>query len=127
MTTSGSTDYTLSRDEVIQEALEQLGVVGEGETPATTTITSCSRTLNLMIKSWEAQGIHLWAQPTQTVTLVANQASYTLSPYALMIKQAWLRNTDNIDRPIRIDSLSNYNLIPNKTTSGKINRVAYDA
>jgi hypothetical protein len=127
MATSSSIDFTLTRDDIIQEALEQLGIVGEGETPAAATITSCSRTLNMMVKAWEAQGIHLWAQTTQTVTLVASQATYSLSPYALMLKQAWLRNTDNVDRPIKIDSLSNYNLIPNKTSTGKINRIAYDA
>lgn len=101
--------------------------MGEGETPAAATITSCARTLNMMVKAWESQGIHLWAQATQTVTLVVSTASYTLSPYALMVKQCWLRNTDNVDRPIRVDSLSNYNQIPNKTETGKISRVAYDA
>jgi len=127
MATSGSINFTLTRDEIIQEALEQIGAIGIGDTISNSDITTCSRTLNLMVKAWEAQGIHLWTVTTQTVTLVEDQASYTLSPYALMVKQAWLRNTDNIDRPIKVDSLSNYNLIPNKTTSGKINRIAYDA
>jgi hypothetical protein len=43
----------MTRDDAIQEALEQLGVLGEGETPTAAQLTSDSRTLNLMLKSWQ--------------------------------------------------------------------------
>ncbi len=43
----------MTRDDAIKEALEQLGVLGEGETPTAAQLTSDSRTLNLMLKSWQ--------------------------------------------------------------------------
>lgn len=126
MTTSSSTNFTLTRDEIIQEALEQIGAIGIGDTISATDITTCSRTLNMMIKAWEAKGIHLWTLTEMSVALVVAQATYTLSPRPLMVKQAFLRNTDNIDRPVRVRSKSDYNLIPDKTTTGKISQVCYD-
>ncbi len=53
MAVSGSFDFTLTRDNAIQEALEMLGVLGEGESPTANQLTSCSRTLNLMLKHWQ--------------------------------------------------------------------------
>lgn len=126
MTTSSSIDFSLTRDEIISDALELIGAIGIGETPTAADLTTCSRSLNMMVKAWEAQGIHLWTKTTLQVSLVENQINYTLSPRPLMILQAWLRNTDNVDRPIMIDNMTSYNMIPNKTTSGKINRIIYD-
>ena len=53
MALSGSFDFTMTRDNAIQEALELLGVLGEGESPTADQLTSCSRTLNLMLKHWQ--------------------------------------------------------------------------
>jgi len=53
MAVSGSFDFTLTRDTCIKEALQQLGVIGEGETPSSTTYTDCAVTMNLMLKSWQ--------------------------------------------------------------------------
>jgi len=55
MATSGSIDFATTRDDIITEALEQLGVLGEGESPSAAQLTSCSRTLNMMLKAWQAQ------------------------------------------------------------------------
>lgn len=126
MTTSGSTDFTLTRDQIISEALEQLGAIGIGETPSAADVTSCSRSLNMMIKAWETQGVHLWTNAEQTVSLVVGTESYNLSPKPAMIKQIRLVNSAGIERPVRIISRSDYNLIPNKEATGKINQVCYD-
>lgn len=55
MATSGSTNYTVNRDDIITEALEQLGVLGEGESPNSDQLTSSARTLNMMVKSWQSK------------------------------------------------------------------------
>lgn len=60
MATSGSTNFNLTRNEIIFEALEILNVVGVGEAAASEDVTSASRSLNLLIKSWQNQGYHLW-------------------------------------------------------------------
>ena len=61
MATSGSIDFSLTRDDIITEALEQLGVLGSGETANTDDVVSASRTLNMMTKAWQADGLTLFA------------------------------------------------------------------
>lgn len=53
MATSGSYDFTMTRDDCISEALAQLGVLGEGESPTAAQLTADSFTLNLMLKAWQ--------------------------------------------------------------------------
>ena len=53
MATSGSADYNVTRDDIITEALELIGVLGEGESPNAAQLTSSARTLNIMVKSWQ--------------------------------------------------------------------------
>jgi len=52
---------TATASQIITEALEQLGVLGEGETPTTNQITSSLTTLNMLTKTWQADGLHLFA------------------------------------------------------------------
>lgn len=79
MATSGSINLTASRDDIITEALELLGVLPEGESPNANQLTASARTLNYMIKSWQADGLNLFA--VQKVYLFTNkdQSTYTLN------------------------------------------------
>lgn len=61
MAVSNSIDFTVTRDSIITEVLEICGVLGEGETPTSGQLTSCSRSLNLMIKAWQADSVNLFA------------------------------------------------------------------
>lgn len=126
MTTSASIDFTLTRNEIITEALEQIGAIGIGDTLQDSDVTTCSRSLNLMVKAWNGQGIHLWTASEMSVTLVGGQADYTLSPRPLHVKQIRVRNEDDIDRPVRIDSRNDFYSIANKTAEGQTNRAYYD-
>lgn len=60
MATSGSIDYASSRDLLITEALELLGVLGEGESPSANQLTSCSVTLNYLVKHLQTVGYNLF-------------------------------------------------------------------
>jgi len=53
MALSDSFDFTLTRDDCITEALDQLGVLGEGESPTAAQLAADGRTLNLMLKAWQ--------------------------------------------------------------------------
>ena len=78
MPTSGSINLSASRDDIITEALEMLGVLAEGTSPSAAQLTSCSRTLNYMMKSWQADGINLFAIQLVYLFLIKNQSSYSL-------------------------------------------------
>ena len=78
MPTSGSINLSASRDDIITEALEILGVLGEGVSPNSDQITSAARTLNYMVKAWQADGINLFAVQQVYLFLIKNQSAYSL-------------------------------------------------
>lgn len=79
MATSGSINLTASRDDVITEALELLGVLPEGDVPNAAQLTSCARTFNYMIKALQADGLNLFAMQQQYLFTQADQSAYTLN------------------------------------------------
>lgn len=78
MATSGSIDFSVSRDDIITEALEQMGVLGEGQSPSADQLTSMSRTLNMMVKAWQADGLNLFAVQKLYVYLEKEKDEYSL-------------------------------------------------
>lgn len=60
MATSGSVDFNLTRNDIIIEAMELIGATDIGEAPTAEEITSCSRTLNILIKSLQTEGVYIW-------------------------------------------------------------------
>lgn len=67
MATSGSYDYTVTASQVITAALEDLQVIGAGESPAAADVTMSLVTLNLMTKEWMgkptfAPGMKRWTR-----------------------------------------------------------------
>lgn len=79
MALSGSIDFAATRDDLITEALEQLGVLSEGESPNASQLTSCSRTLNMMLKSWQATETNLFAIQKAYIFMQNDQVKYELS------------------------------------------------
>lgn len=120
MSTSGTYDYTITRDQLIKGALRLAGVIAQGETPTASQISDAAETLNLMTKAWMADGMPLWAIRTITITPVANQNTYTYStPKLLKPLQAWNRQTaSQVDIPMRMISRQEYNILGNKSTTG---------
>jgi len=82
MATSGSTDFSVTRDGIITEALEQLGVIDIGGTPSTSQLTSCSTTLNLWLKNLQADGVNLFAIQKQYLFLQKDINEYLLGSTA---------------------------------------------
>lgn len=69
----------MTRDDVINDSLTLLGVLGEGQTVSADDVVVYSRALNRMIKEWQAQGIQLWGEQEGTVFLDKTSESYSLS------------------------------------------------
>lgn len=83
MATSGSIDFSVARDDIITESLELLGVLGEGESPTAAQLTSSSRTLNMLIKNWQADGLNLFAVKRQYLFPDTDVIEYSLSSSTL--------------------------------------------
>ena len=76
MTTSGTSDFNLTRNQIIRGALRKLGVIATGETPNQLIITECAEALNAMVKRWDAKGIHIWTESQGIVFNQPNQVQY---------------------------------------------------
>jgi hypothetical protein len=79
MATSGSINYSTSSQEIIIEALELLGVLGEGQQPTDAQYTSALRTLNMMTKAWQADSLNIFAVQKLYLFLILGQQQYDLS------------------------------------------------
>ncbi len=78
MATSGTVSYSVTKDEIITEALEQLGVVEAGESVTSADITSCTTTLNMLVKTWQTIGLDVFTIARHYVFLEENKHEYTL-------------------------------------------------
>lgn len=78
MTSSASYDFSVSRDDIIKDALLELGVLESGESPTADETTDCARRLNQMVKLWATKGYLLHAVQDVALFLVAAQQSYAL-------------------------------------------------
>ncbi|MEE8208131.1 MAG: hypothetical protein V3T88_04140 [Nitrosomonadaceae bacterium] len=76
MATSGV--YTLSHtlNELAAEAFDLLQVGAEGETLTGDAISRAKMSANLMLKEWQAQGIHLWTETEGTLFLEVGKSEY---------------------------------------------------
>lgn len=80
MTTSGSVDFNPNKNQAIKEAYELIGIGMEGESLSAEDYSSASRTLNIMLKAWQSDGLQLWAQKRATVFLEKGKREYSLGP-----------------------------------------------
>jgi hypothetical protein len=78
MATSGSVNFTMNRNEIIVDVLETINVKSPNQSAKAADINSCARKLNMMVKSWMKQGLHLWAMSEATLFLEVGAAEYTL-------------------------------------------------
>ena len=114
MAVSGTYNFNLDIDQVIQEATEMIG--GEqtlGHEPA-----SARRSINLMLKDWQNRGVLLWTTETTAVTVAASTTTYDLSSSTIDALEVVL-NRDSTDLQLERISPEEYLLIPNKTQTGR--------
>lgn len=78
MATSGSVDYSRTVQQIINGALRGLGVIESGEAPSAPEAQDALETLNLMVKSFQAKGYHLWTLAEATLFLDAATTTYTM-------------------------------------------------
>jgi len=114
MAVSGTYNFNLDIDEVIQEATEMIG--GEstlGHEPA-----SARRSINLMLKDWQNRGVMLWTTSTSSFTVAASTASYSLDSSTIDALEV-VYSKDNTDTQLERITSEEYLLIPNKTQTGR--------
>lgn len=85
MTTSGTWAFTITRDEIIREAMLNIGAIGESEVPTAQEVTDCARKLNALVKQWQgtqdfAPGLKMWERQRADLFLSSTKGVYALGP-----------------------------------------------
>ena len=127
-TTSGTTVFEkgFSIADIVEEAFERLGIQGVSGYQ----LKSARRSLNILFQEWANRGLHYWEVANNNITLVADQATYTMfrattdgtsSTTAVYgvddILEASYRNS-NVDTPLTKINRSQYQALSNKTSTG---------
>lgn len=92
MSTSDSTAFTLTANQIIEQAFHKLGKASEGEAMSARMYQDGRDALNLLIKTWGARE-HLWTLTERSLSLVADQAAYVLTPKPMRIMSVRRRQT----------------------------------
>ena len=80
MATSGSVDFNPDAQQLVSEAFKLIGV-RPAETPLDSfEIQDGLNQLNLMLKGWQSQGLHLWCQEEGVIFLDVGKTDYLLGP-----------------------------------------------
>ena len=129
MATSGTTTFESSFfiDDIITEAYERIGMFDYSGN----NIKTARRSLNILFQKWANRGLHYWEIANNNITLVADQATYTMfrsttdgtsSTTAVYgvddVLEASFRNS-NVDTPLTKINRSAYQALSNKTSTGQ--------
>ena len=127
-TTSGTATFEkgFSISDIVEEAYERLGIQGVSGYQ----LKSARRSLNILFQEWANRGLHYWEVANNSITLVADQATYTMfrstadgtsSATAVYgvddVLEASYRNS-NVDTPLTKINRSQYQALSNKTSTG---------
>jgi|TARA_R100000654_G_scaffold60790_1_gene87676 hypothetical protein len=128
-TTSGTVifDKNFSIDEIIEDAYERIGLQGSSGNQMRT----ARRSLNIMFQEWANRGLHYWEVANNNITLVADQAEYTMfrstgdgtsdatAVYGVDDVLEASYRASNIDTPLTKINRSTYQALSNKSSTGQ--------
>jgi len=135
MATSGTTTFSVTRNDIITSALRVIGVLELGAQPDAATIENASLVFNMLIKDWMTDGIKFWTTPEIILPLINGQTVYKIGSDSsndlvtdrpLRLLNAFLRNNSvspAIDIPMTIISEQEYDLLGSKYSTGTTNSV----
>lgn len=78
MPSSGSTNFSINRDDLCKSALRLINVIADGETPSASLIVNTAQALDMMVKNMD--GIQTFLLRRATVFLQNSKTSYSLGP-----------------------------------------------
>ena len=116
MATSGTYNFNLDIDEIIQEATEMIG----GEQTLGHEPKSARRSINLMLNDWQNRGILLWSTFTTAVTVSTSVTTYDLADSITDTLIVTYRETaTGTETKLERKTFEEYNIIPEKSLTGR--------
>lgn len=118
MATSGTTDFNLNIDDLVEEAFERCGM----RMTSGYQLTSARRSLNLLFLDWANRGLNLWTIEEATYPLVQGSRELTLPTDTVNVLSAVIRLTQQGQQTdITVDRISreDYLELPDKLTQAR--------
>jgi len=118
MATSGTTDFNLSIDDLVEEAFERCGM----RPTSGYQLNSARRSLNLLFLDWANRGLNLWTIEQATYTLTQGTNEISLATDTVNVLEAIIRqNSQGINSDVYIERISreDYLNMPDKTTQAR--------
>ena len=113
-TTSGTTTFSLDVDEIIDEAISQLG----GEFSSGIEMQKARRTLNLILIELQNKNVPLFKISTTTQVVTSGDSTYSLSAGVSDVLTMNIKR-DDTETPLLRYGVKEWNKIADKTQSGK--------
>lgn len=113
---------------LVTRAMRLAGVIGKGETPDADESTDGLTALNAMLDSWSIERLFVYYIVEESLTLVPNQAQYTMgsggdlntSRPTRIEDQCFIRFTGSLDIPIKLIGSEAYQALASKTDQSNI-------
>ena len=118
MATSGTTDFTLQIDDIVEDAFERCGM----RMTSGYQLNSARRSLNLIFLDWANRGLNLWTIEQATYALSQGTNEITLANDTVNVLSAVIRDSSTSpSSDITIDRIGReeYLNIPDKTTQAR--------
>lgn len=77
MTTSGTSTFSATRNDIIRTAALLIKAVNANSTMSARMVTDFDHALNAMVKRWQARDLHVWTTSEATLFPVAGQTRYS--------------------------------------------------
>ena len=122
-----------SPERIIRDAMEDAGLLQDGDDPSSEQFAKNTRRLNDLINFWQTKGLKLWTQTDQSITLVSGTQAYTLGPGGsimttkpMRILQGYYLDSSNVRRPIYPLSWDEWLRLSQVTQTGAISQFFVD-
>jgi len=111
--------------ELLQQSLLSIGVVRPAQVLSPTQSGTAKDALNILVDSWNADGLMIVAPTSESFTLVSGTASYTWGTGGTLnsarpnrLLRSFIRESD-VDYPVEIIEGDQFQAIPSKTDTGR--------
>ena len=115
MALSGTSTFTLTVNDVIQEAYDRIG----GDPILGYDVRSARRSMNIMFSDWANRGYNQWTVEYKTLAVTTGTTEYTLDYDTVDIINANLQISDGTEYAMTALGLNDYAAISNKTTQSR--------
>ena len=115
MALSGTSTFTLTVNDVIQEAYDRVG----GDPILGYDVRSARRSLNIMFSDWANRGYNQWTVEYKTQAVTQGTTDYTLDSDTVDIINANIKIADGSEYAMTRLGLNDYAVISNKTTQSR--------